>query len=334
MVDKQKYVVITGGLGYIGSHTDIELLENNYNKIIIIDNLSNSSKKILKRIKEISKKEILFFKKDLRDKSIFNIFKKYKIDCVIHFAGLKSINESEKKFKLYFNNNVMGSLNLFQAMDKYDCRKIIFSSSANVYNQYTKAPFKESNPIRPSSKYGLTKVMIEKFLRMYSERYNKKWSVVILRYFNPIGAHCSGLLKENINKAENIIPKITKVLINKNKKFFIWGNNYETKDGTCLRDYIHVSDVAKFHLKSLKILKRKNLEILNIGTGKPHSVIDILKTFKKITKKNIPIKIGKKRPGDVAINYADINKSKKIFKNIKYRSLTTMIKDVTNAINI
>ena len=161
-----------------------------------------------------------------------------------------------------------------------------------------------------------------------------KRSVVILRYFNPIGAHCSGLLKENINKAENIIPKITKVLINKNKKFFIWGNNYETKDGTCLRDYIHVSDVAKFHLKSFKILKRKNLEILNIGTGKPHSVIDILKAFKKITKKNIPIKIGKKRPGDVAINYADTNKSKKIFKNIKYRSLTTMIKDVTNAINI
>tara|TARA_B100000963_G_scaffold355021_1_gene372517 strand:+ start:2726 stop:3730 length:1005 start_codon:yes stop_codon:yes gene_type:complete len=334
MTSKDKYILVTGGLGYIGSHTVIELIKNGYKKIVIIDNLSNSKYKTLNIIKKITKRKIHFFKKDIRDKSINHIFKRFKINCVIHFAGLKSINESNKRYNLYFNNNVLGSLNLFKIMDDFKCKKIIFSSSANVYDNLSKAPYNENNPVKPSSNYGLTKVMIENFLEIYSKRNKNNWKVIILRYFNPIGAHPSGLLNENIKKAENIIPKLTKVLLKKDKKFFIWGNDYNTKDGTCLRDYVHVSDLANCHIKALNIIDRIKHQIINIGTGKAYSVKDLIKVFSKVMKRKIPYSVGKRRIGDVPINYADISKSKKILKKNKYKNLIEMVKNIKETIRI
>ena len=322
----KKFLLITGGLGYIGSNTIVELRKLKYN-IIIIDNLSNSSISTLNKIKKLYKKKIVFIKEDLRNKKIDKIFKNYKVDAVIHFAGLKSVKESEIKKKKYYDNNINGTINLIQSMVKNDCYKLVFSSSACVYNEKSISPLSEKAKLKPKSFYGHTKLQIEKILKDFKKKH-PKFSCVILRYFNPIGANKSGLLGDNPRKAENIIPNIANVINGKVKFFRIFGNNYQTKDGTCLRDYIHITDLAKSHLKSLSLLKKNIFEIINIGTGNPYSVKDILSCFNKFLDKDIPYKNEKRRKGDVAICFTKIDKQKKILGFKPKFKLNQMIKDV------
>ena len=332
MVSKNDYMLVTGGLGYIGSHTVVELLKLN-KKGIIIDNLSNSKKKNTLKIKKISKKKFLFFAMDIRSKKLDYIFKKYKINLVIHFAGLKSVIESKKKPNLYKRNNIQGTQNLLNVMKKNKCFNIIFSSSACVYDEKNTPPIKETDKLNPKSPYGKTKLKIENMLRKESKS-NLNWNIIILRYFNPLGAHPSGHLKEDISKAENIVPNITKVLKSKKDFFKIYGSNYDTRDGTCLRDYIHVVDLAKSHISSIRICKKNVFKIINIGTGKPYSVKELLYGFVKYLKKEIPYKVVKRRPGDIPISYSDIKKQLKILKFKAKYNLNDMIKHTMNSVNL
>jgi len=274
-VKKNKYILVTGGLGFIGSHTCVELLKANY-KVIVIDNLSNSSKKNIDRIYKITTKKIIFYKLDTRKTGLEYLFKKYNIYSVIHFAGLKAVADSNKNFFNYYDNNVNGTLNLLKIMKKYNCNKFIFSSSACVYDEKSKSPIKENSKTNPKSGYGFTKLQIEKILERLFIMDSKFWHIVILRYFNPIASHPTGLLPENPKKAENIIPKILNVILKKEKSFKIYGGNYHTKDGTCLRDYVHVVDLARSHILALNFLKKPILKIFNRGNGKGDSVKDII----------------------------------------------------------
>ena len=322
----KKFILITGGLGYIGSNTIIELRKIK-NNIIILDNLSNSSKTTLNTIKKLYKKKIIFIKADLRHKKIEKIFSKYKIDAVIHFAGLKSVKESEIKKNKYYDNNINGTINLIQTMVKNDCYKLIFSSSACVYDEKSSSPLSEKAKLKPKSFYGYTKLQIEKILKKFKQKH-PKFSCIILRYFNPIGANKSGFLGDNPKSAENIIPNISNVIKGKAKIFRIFGNNYPTKDGTCLRDYVHITDLARSHIKSLNLLKKNIFEIINIGTGKPYSVKDLLNCFNKYLSKNIPYKYEPKRKGDVAVCFTNISKQKKILNFKPKFELNQMVKDV------
>ena len=322
----KKFLLVTGGLGYIGSNTIVELRKLKYN-IIILDNLSNSSKNKLSEIKKLYKKKIIFIEEDLRNKKINNVFLKYKIDAVIHFAGLKSVKESELKKKEYYDNNVNGTFNLINSMARNGCYKLIFSSSACVYDENSPSPLSEKSKLKPKSFYGHTKVRVETILIDFKKKH-PKFKCVILRYFNPIGANKFGLLGDNPKKAENIIPNITNVIKGINKKFKIFGKNYQTKDGTCLRDYIHIVDLAKSHIKSLNLLKKNIFEIINIGTGIPYSVKEILECFNRHLSKKLLYKFEPRRKGDVAVCFANINKQKKILNFIPKFKLNQMIKDV------
>ncbi len=327
---KNEYILVTGGLGYIGSHAVIELLNKKKN-VIVIDNLSNSKKNIISKIKKITKKKFIFYKADIRAKSLIKIFLRHKIKSVIHFAGLKSVSESEKRIHKYIENNYFGTLNLINIMNKFNCRKIIFSSSACVYYEKNKLPFKENSKIKPNSNYGLTKYAVELLLKKFVKFDRKDWSVIILRYFNPIGCHPSGLIGENPNKIENIIPNIVNA-IKQNKVFKIYGGNYNTPDGTCYRDYIHVSDLVRAHVLALKKFKKKSYEIINIGTGAPYSVKELITEFSKKLKKKIKFKIVKRRVGDIAVSYAC---SKKSYKKLGWKPLNNidiMCRDIIKTI--
>ena len=327
---KNEYILITGGLGYIGSHAVVELLNKKKN-VVVIDNLSNSKRNVISKIEKITKKKFIFNKIDIRSKSLAKIFLKYKINSVIHFAGLKSVRESEKWIDRYIDNNYFGTLNLINIMKEFNCRKIIFSSSACVYYEKNKLPFKENSKIKPSSNYGLTKYAIELLLKNFFKFDEKKWSIIILRYFNPIGCHSSGLIFENPNKIENIIPNIVKA-IKYNKKFSIYGGNYNTPDGTCYRDYIHVVDLVKAHVLALKMLKKEKYEVINIGTGVPYSVKELIYNFSKKLKKKIQFKIVKRRAGDIPVSYAC---SKKSYKKLRWKPLNNidiMCKDIIRTI--
>ncbi len=327
---KNEYVLVTGGLGYLGSHAVIELLNKKKN-VVVIDNLSNSKRNIIPKIKKITKKKFIFNKIDIRSKSLAKIFLKYKINSVIHFAGLKSVSESEKKIHRYIDNNYFGTLNLINIMKEFNCTKIIFSSSACVYYEKNKLPFKENSKINPSSNYGLTKYAVELLLKKFVKFDHKDWSVIVLRYFNPIGCHSSGLISENPNKLENIIPNIVNA-IKQNKVFKIYGGNYNTPDGTCYRDYIHVTDLVRAHVLALNKLKKRNYEIINIGTGVPYSVKELLSEFSKKLKKKIKFKIVKRRIGDIAVSYAC---SKKSYKKLGWKPLNNidiMCRDIIKTI--
>ena len=328
----KKYILVTGGLGYIGSNT-IAILKKNKFDIIILDNLSNSNKTSLRNLRKILNKKIIFIKDDVRSKKINNIFQKYKIYSVIHFAGLKSVKESEKRKKSYYDNNINGTKNLLNCMVRNGCYKIIFSSSACVYNEKSKSPLNENSSLKPKSYYGVTKLKIEKILKGYKKKY-PKFSCVILRYFNPVGADKTNTLRDNPKKAENIIPNISNVIKGKKRTFNIFGNDYPTKDGTCMRDYIHIIDLASSHVKSLSIIKKNIFEIINVGTGNPYSVKDMVNCFNKYLNKPITYNFSKRRVGDVPICYSNVKKQRKILHFRPKYGLDEMVKSVIKSLNI
>ena len=303
-------ILVTGGAGYIGSHTVVELLENDED-LVIVDNFSNSSPDVLDKIKEITNKNFKFYEVDLLDKeNLENVFKENKIESVIHFAGLKAVGESVEKPVEYYTNNITGTLVLLELMKKYDCKKIVFSSSATVYGNPKTLPIKEDFPLSTTNPYGSTKLMIEQILQdLY--RADNEFSIAILRYFNPIGAHESGKIGEVPNGIpNNIMPYILRVAIGKYEKLTIFGNDYNTPDGTGVRDYIHVVDLSKGHLKALdKIRQEAGVKIYNLGTGNGYSVLDLVNTFEKVNNVKVKHVIGERRPGDIDSCYADAKKA-------------------------
>lgn len=305
-------VLITGGAGYIGSHTSIELLENG-NDIVIIDNFYNSSPKVLDRIKELSGRDFAFEECDIRDREALDkVFKKYDIDSVIHFAGLKAVPESCAKPLLYYENNISGTVTLCEVMAENGCKKIVFSSSATVYGEHNISPLKETMTAGGTTNpYGTTKYFIEQILTDVVAS-DPEWSVCILRYFNPIGAHPSGRIGENPNGIpNNLMPYITQVAEGKREYLNVYGNDYDTPDGTGVRDYIHVVDLAKGHLKALnKILDDTGVFVYNLGTGKGYSVLEVISAFEKASGSKLPYKITDRRPGDIATCYSDPTKAK------------------------
>ncbi|MBU0475541.1 MAG: UDP-glucose 4-epimerase GalE [Bacteroidetes bacterium] len=299
-------ILVTGGVGYIGSHTVIQLIEANY-EVVIVDNLSNSKFEALKRVEKITNSSIKFYKTDLLEKDALDkIFANEKIDAVIHFAGLKAVGESVEIPLHYYQNNISGTLNLLEVMQKNSVKKIVFSSSATVYGDPHKVPIDETFPLSATNPYGRSKLMIEEILRdLYKS--NTSWDILILRYFNPIGAHSSGMIGEDPNGIpNNLIPYIAQVAVGKRDALSVFGNDYPTHDGTGVRDYIHVVDLADGHLRALEKLQVKPgcLEF-NLGTGKGYSVLDVVKAFEKASNKKIAYNIVERRAGDIAKCYAN-----------------------------
>ncbi len=305
-------ILVTGGAGYIGSHTCVELLNEGY-KVVVLDNLSNSSVKALERVEEITGKKITFYEGDILDRDILNyIFEKEEIESVIHFAGLKAVGESVAKPWEYYTNNVTGTLTLVDVMRQHGCKNIIFSSSATVYGEPTQIPITEKCPKgQCESPYAWTKSMLEQML-IDIQKADKEWNVIILRYFNPIGAHKSGRIGENPNGIpNNLMPYVTQVAVGKLEHLGIFGNDYDTPDGTGVRDYIHVVDLARGHVKALhKIDENIELGIFNLGTGVGHSVLDVVHNFELANNIKIPYVIKNRRPGDIASYYCDPRKAK------------------------
>jgi len=305
-------VLVTGGAGYIGSHTCVELLNAGY-EIIIVDNFYNSKPEVLKRIKKITGKDFKFYDYDLLDREkIESIFEENHIDAVIHFAGYKAVGESVLEPLKYFYNNLTGTIILCQVMQKYNCKKMVFSSSATVYGIPERVPIEETDKLSVTNPYGRTKLMIEQILEDV-HRADNSWSVALLRYFNPIGAHESGLIGEDPQGIpNNLMPYITQVAIGRLPELSVYGNDYPTKDGTGVRDYIHVVDLAKGHIKALeKIMSENIFEAYNLGTGKGYSVLEMIETFEKVSGRKIPYKITDRRPGDVAQCYANPAKAER-----------------------
>ncbi len=304
-------ILVTGGAGYIGSHTCVELLNAGY-EIIVVDNLINSSEKALERVQEITGKKLAFYNVDLLDKAALdNIFEKENIESVIHFAGLKAVGESVSMPLEYYYNNITGTIVLCEIMRKHGVKDMVYSSSATVYGNPVTVPIKEDFPLSVTNPYGRTKLIIENLLEdLYVS--DNSWNIVMLRYFNPIGAHKSGKIGEDPkNIPNNLIPYITQVAIGKLPYLGVFGDDYETPDGTGVRDYIHVVDLAKGHLNALEKLKeRLGLLIYNLGTGKGYSVLDMVKNFEKASGRPIKYKILPRRPGDIATCYADPSKAK------------------------
>ena len=307
-------VLVTGGAGFIGSHTSVELLNAGYD-IIILDNFVNSKPESLKRIKELTGKDFKFYQADIRDEeAMTKVFAENKIDAVIHFAGLKSVPQSIKEPLNYYDNNIAGTVCLCRVMDKAGCKKLVFSSSATVYGSKNPSPLREDMPTGGTTNpYGTTKYFIEQILQDLCVS-DSEWGVSILRYFNPIGAHKSGRIGEDPNGIPgNLMPYITQVAIGKLECLNVCGNDYPTPDGTGVRDYIHVVDLALGHIKALdRLLKVKGCEVYNLGTGKGYSGLDVVKAFEKASGIKINYRIAPRRAGDVACCYADATKAKEV----------------------
>ena len=308
-----KTILVTGGTGYIGSHTIVSLLENNY-KVVILDNLCNSKISTLSRIEKISSKTPDFYQGDIRDAALLaSIFKNHSISGIIHFAGLKSVGESQKEPLKYYENNVIGSVTLINEMLKAKVGAFVFSSSATVYGDLGDTQYEESMPTNPINVYGRTKLMVEEVLRDCAKA-NPNLRVACLRYFNPVGAHQSGLIGENpVGVPNNLMPYVGQIALGLLPMLRVFGNDYPTPDGTGLRDYIHVDDLARGHVLALSYLE-KNSEMLtvNLGTGKPYSVLEMVATFEKVSGKNIPYEFVDRRSGDLAENYANPILAKKL----------------------
>lgn len=305
-------ILITGGAGFIGSHTIVELLNRGY-EVIVLDNLCNSSTQSLTAVEHITQKRVNFIRGDIRDKKcVDTIFKQYPIDAVIHFAGLKAVGESVQKPLEYYDNNVTGSLNLLQSMRDAGVFKIVFSSSATVYGTPAEIPISENCPTgTPTNPYGMSKLMVEHILKdtAYAD---SRWAIARLRYFNPIGAHPSGLIGENPNGIpNNLMPYITQVAIGKRPELSVFGSDYDTPDGTGIRDYIHVVDLARGHLAALQyLIKNTGCHTWNLGTGKGYSVLDMINTFEQVNAVKVPYKFVDRRPGDIAECWSDSQKAK------------------------
>jgi len=321
-------VLVTGGAGYIGSHTAVLLLEEGHN-IVVLDNLCNSSLEALNRVKKITGKDFKFYETDLLDYEATNkVFEENKIDAVIHFAGLKAVGESVSIPLKYYNNNITGTLNLLDIMAKHNVKRLVFSSSATVYGDPHTVPIKEDFPLFCTNPYGRTKLMIEEIMRdLYVS--DKEWNIAILRYFNPIGAHESGLIGEDPNGIpNNLVPYISQVAVGKLECLSVYGNDYDTPDGTGVRDYIHVVDLANGHIKALdKISNSVGVVTYNLGTGKGYSVLDIVKAFSKACGKDVKYKIVDRRPGDIGACYADPEKAEKELGFKAEKTLEDMCKD-------
>ena len=320
-------ILLTGGLGYIGSHTAVELLNRNKD-IIIVDNLSNSKIEVVDKIKKITNKDFKFIKTDLVDYSATEeIFKNNKIDAIVHFAGFKAVGESVEKPIMYYENNLISTLNLLKCMQKFGVNNLVFSSSATVYGVNQEMPLKEDFPTGATNPYGRTKLFIEEILKDASHS-NPNLNVAILRYFNPIGAHESGLIGEDPNGIpNNLMPYITKVATKKLDKLKIFGNDYPTKDGTGVRDYIHVCDLALGHVLALeKLNENPKVFICNLGTGNGYSVLEIVNTFNKVNGDLVNYVFTERRAGDIAICYADTTKAKNELNFVATHTLEDMCK--------
>jgi len=323
-------ILVTGGTGYIGSHTVVVLQEAGF-QVIIVDNLSNSSIETLDKIKEITGIAPIFYQVDVCNESeLKEVFNKHQIDAVIHFAGLKAVGESVEKPLLYYRNNLIGTLNLLQCMQEVGCKKLVFSSSATVYGD-TISPMKEKFKRATTNPYGATKRQIEEILEDVSKS-DSEWAITNLRYFNPVGAHPSGLIGETPNGIpNNLVPYIAKVATGELEYLKVFGGDYVTKDGTGVRDYIHVMDLVEGHLSALEyIVNNKGVHKINLGTGNGYSVLEMLTAFGKACGKEIPYKIVDRRPGDIAICYADAKKAKEVLNWSASRDINQMCIDHWN----
>lgn len=322
-----KKILVTGGTGYIGSHTVVKLLESGY-EVVILDNLSNSKISVIDRIEKITNKRPLFIEGDIRDKSLLNkLFGDQKIDAVIHFAGLKAVGESVEEPLKYYENNVGGSISLLGAMKEANVTDMVFSSSATVYGEPQQLPIKEDHPLNPTNPYGETKLAVENLLRdLYHS--SPHWKIFILRYFNPVGAHRSGLIGEDPNGIpNNLFPYIAKVAMGELESLKVFGDDYDTKDGTGVRDYIHVNDLADAHLRALEKLSQAKCEAINLGTGKGYSVLEIVKAFEKASNRAINLSITDRRKGDVTSCFADSRKAKESLNWVALNNINQMCRD-------
>lgn len=325
-------ILVTGGTGYIGSHTAIELLDNGY-EVVIVDNLSNSKKEVVDRIKDITGKDVTFYEGNVCDKELLRkIFNDNKIEAVIHFAGYKAVGESVKNPLMYYRNNIDSTLSLCEVMNEYNVKNMVFSSSATVYGNPKSLPIKENFEIsHATNPYGETKIIIERILNdLYVS--DNSWNIALLRYFNPIGAHASSLIGENPNDIpNNLMPYIVKVATGELKELSVFGNDYDTIDGTGVRDYIHVVDLAKGHIKALGwVLNDNGIDAFNLGTGDGYSVLELVEAFKKYNNVDVPYKIVGRRDGDIASCYADASKAKEVLGWSSEKTIKNMVIDSYN----
>ena len=324
-------ILVTGGAGYIGSHTMIKLLEKGYD-VVCVDDLSNSKYVAVERVEQITGKKVAFYKADIRDREALNkVFSEHKIDSVINFAGYKAVGESCAKPIEYYDNNIYGILVLIEVMREYGVKSLVFSSSATVYGNPHTVPITEDFPLSTSNPYGSTKLFIEYILKdLYKS--DNDFNIAILRYFNPIGAHPSGLIGEDPNGIpNNLAPYITKVCVGKLPHVNVFGDDYETPDGTGVRDYIHVEDLAEGHVLAVdKLMTKPGLFIVNLGTGVGYSVLDMIKAFSKALGKDIPYVITPRRPGDIAMCYADPSYAESLIGFKATRTLEDMCRDALN----
>ncbi len=321
-------ILVTGGAGFIGSHTVVELLNNDY-EVIIVDDFSNSQPAVLERITELTKKNFKFYELNLLNKEYLRkVFSENEIEAVIHFAGFKAVGESVALPLKYYNNNILSTIALLEVMEEFDVKNIVFSSSATVYGMDNDVPFTEDLPTSATNPYGKTKVFIEHILEDLAAA-DEEWSVVLLRYFNPIGAHESGRIGENPNDIpNNLMPYITQVAVGKLEQLSVFGDDYDTHDGTGVRDYIHVVDLARGHLSALDYaVENKGAQAVNLGTGVGYSVLDVVHAFEKANNVPIPYKIIERRPGDIAVGYADATKAKELLKWEAQHSIEDMCRD-------
>ncbi|MEW6381972.1 MAG: UDP-glucose 4-epimerase GalE [bacterium] len=321
-------ILVTGGAGYIGSHTCWELLQAGY-EIIVVDNLSNSQEESLKRVQQLSGKALQFHKVDLLDREpLAAVFDHSRIDAVVHFAGLKAVGESVAMPLRYYHNNVTGTLVLLEVMTEHKVKNLVFSSSATVYGDPARVPITEDFPLSATNPYGRSKLMIEDILRDV-HRADRSWNIALLRYFNPVGAHPSGRIGESPNGIpNNLLPYISQVAVGKLSELSVFGNDYPTRDGTGIRDYIHVVDLAAGHLKALeKLTEKPGVVTYNLGTGRGYSVLEVIEAFERASGRKIPYRIADRRPGDIATCYADPSKAERELGWFAVRGIDEMCAD-------
>jgi UDP-glucose 4-epimerase len=324
-------ILVTGGAGYIGSHTCVELLKENYD-VVVLDNFSNSCEESLTRVQKIANKKLSFYKVDLTNKpGVHQVFEDHKIDAVIHFAGLKAVGESITIPLKYYHNNLTGTFNLLSAMDEFNVKNLVFSSSATVYGDPATVPITEEFPLSVTNPYGRSKLMIEEVLQDLHQS-DKEWNIALLRYFNPVGAHESGEIGEDPQGLpNNLMPYISQVAVGLLPRLSVFGGDYDTSDGTGVRDYIHVTDLALGHIQTLpKLFSKPGVVIYNLGTGNGFSVLEMIKGFEKASDKQISYEITDRRPGDIAACFADPAKAKKELGWEAVKSLEDMCQDTWN----